>query len=372
LPLFVFNKDQLVTNASDAAITYCKIESSTLFGKPLFESLNLEFPTDFTLESWITECQQHKVIDHAYWERVRIRLPSDTTDIRQCDMAAYYNRDNPSGTEFIVTLFDRTEQYNEDDSSLGFVALAVHELRTPLTVLRGYIEVFEEELRGTLDPQLADFLKKMEVSAKQLTAFVNNMLNVARVDENELTLHLVEENWESVVRSSTHDIELRAQIHGIDIEYNIAPDLPTVAVDRVSIYEVINNLLDNAIKYSGTSKKIFVMSKLNKDRLVETVIQDFGVGMPSNVLPKLFEKFHRNHRNKGQIAGTGLGLFLSKAIVSAHGGNIWAESKEGEGSTFGFTILPYANLSQELKDNANTEITRSAHGWVKNHSLYRR
>jgi len=219
---------------------------------------------------------------------------------------------------------------------------------------------------------LADFLKKMEVSAKQLTAFVNNMLNVARVDENELTLHLVEENWESVIRSSTHDIELRAQIHGIDIEYNIAPDLPPVAVDRVSIYEVINNLLDNAIKYSGSSKKIFVMSKLNKEGLVETVIQDFGVGMPSNVLPKLFEKFHRNHRNKSQIAGTGLGLFLSKAIVSAHGGNIWAESKEGEGSTFGFTILPYANLSQELKDNANTEITRSAHGWVKNHSLYRR
>ncbi|GAC1387050.1 MAG: hypothetical protein NVS1B7_6110 [Candidatus Saccharimonadales bacterium] len=371
LPLFVFNRDQLVTNASDAALEYCKIESSQLFGKQLFEAVNLEFPTDFTLEKWIQECQKSKVTDHSYWERVRLRIIGDHEQLRQCDMAAYYNRDNPSGTEFIVTIFDRTEQYNEDDSSLGFVALAVHELRTPLTVLRGYIEVFEEELEGKLNPELTSFLHKMNVSAKQLTAFVNNILNVARIDEDQLTLHLVEENWESVLRSSAHDIELRAQVHDIDLEYNIAPDLPSVGVDRVSIYEVINNLLDNAIKYSGSSKKIFITTRLNKDGLVETTVQDFGVGIPTSVIPNLFEKFHRNHRNKAQIAGTGLGLYLSKAIIAAHGGQIWVKSKEGEGSVFGFSLQPYGNIAQELKNNNNTDITRSAHGWIKNHSLYR-
>ncbi len=372
LPLFVFNKDQLVTNASDAALEYCHIESSKLFGKALFESLNLEFPTDFTLEQWIAQCQQNKVTDHAYWERVRVRVAGDKEQLRQCDMAAYYNRDNPSGTEFIVTLFDRTEQYNEDDSSLGFVAMAVHELRTPLTVLRGYIEVFEEELGPTLSPELNDFLHKMEVSAKQLTAFVNNILNVARVDEDQLTLRLMEEKWESIIRNSTHDIELLAQVHDISIQYNIDGDIPTVAVDRVSIYEVINNLLDNAIKYSGTSKKIFVTSRLNKEGMVETTVQDFGVGIPTSVLPQLFEKFHRNHRNKTQIAGTGLGLFLSKAIVNAHGGQIWVKSKVDEGSTFGFTVQPYTNVAAELKTGeGTTDITRNAHGWIKNHSLYR-
>jgi signal transduction histidine kinase len=372
LPLFVMNKDQIVTNASDSALTYCKLESSTLFGKPLFESVDLEFTSSRTLENWIQECQKNKVTDQTYWERVRIRLTDDEKTLRQCDMAASYNRDNPSGTEFIITIFDRSEQYNDEDTSVGFVALAVHELRTPLTVLRGYIEVFEEELSGKLDGELSGFLSRMQVSAKQLTAFVNNILNVARIDENQLTLKLHEENWENILRSSTRDIELLAQVHGIDIQYDIQPNLPTVAADRVSIYEVLNNLLDNAIKYSGESKKIAVTSKLATDGSVETTVQDFGVGIPKNVVANLFEKFYRNHRNKAQISGTGLGLFLSKSIVTAHGGNIWVNSKEGEGSSFTFSLLPYSQLADEQKKGDNTGIVRSAHGWIKNHSLYRR
>jgi two-component system, OmpR family, sensor histidine kinase VicK len=101
-------------------------------------------------------------------------------------------------------------------------------------------------------------------------------------------------------------------------------------------------------------------------------VQDFGVGIPSSVMPNLFSKFYRDHRNRAQIGGTGLGLYLSKAIISAHGGNIWVQSKEGEGSTFGFTLMPYERLAEELKNSDNNEIVRGAHGWIKNHSLYRR
>jgi two-component system sensor histidine kinase VicK len=90
------------------------------------------------------------------------------------------------------------------------------------------------------------------------------------------------------------------------------------------------------------------------------------------VLPNLFDKFYRNHRTKTEVGGTGLGLFLCKSIIDAHGGQIWAKSKEGEGSTFGFTLVPYAKLADELKTGDNADITRTAHGWIKNHSLYRR
>jgi two-component system sensor histidine kinase VicK len=86
----------------------------------------------------------------------------------------------------------------------------------------------------------------------------------------------------------------------------------------------------------------------------------------------LFSKFYRDHHNRAQIGGTGLGLYLSKAIVSAHGGNIWIKSKEGQGTTVGFSLLPFDQLASEQKDAATKEITRSAHGWIKNHSLYRR
>ncbi|MDZ7744193.1 MAG: ATP-binding protein [Candidatus Saccharibacteria bacterium] len=370
LPLFVFNKEQLVTNASAAGVEYCGVNSADMFGKPLYDSVDMEFPNEFTLEKWITDCQANKVTDTAYWERVRIRTKGDKAELRQCDMAAYYNRDNPSGTEFIVTLFDRTERYNVDDQSLSFVALAVHELRTPLTILRGYIEVLEDEL-GNSSEEMAGFMYKLQVSANQLTAFVNNILNVARVEDNQLVLSLSEEKWDEVLGHAVDDMKLKAQVHGKTLDCTIAPNLPTVAVDRVSIYEVINNLIDNAIKYSQGADKITIKSGLSKGGLIETTITDYGVGIPESVMPNLFEKFYRNHRTRAQIGGTGLGLYLSKAIISAHGGQIWAKSKEGEGSTFGFSLLPYAQLDEQKK-SGDKNIVRNAHGWIKNHSLYRR
>jgi signal transduction histidine kinase len=371
LPLFVFNKEQVVTNASDSALKYLSIESSQLFGHQIFEAVNLEFPSQHTLESWIKDCQANKVTDQAYWQRVRVNLRDGTT-IKQCDIAAYYNRDNQSGTEFIVTFFDHTDAYAQDDQALSFVALAVHELRTPLTMLRGYIEVFEEELDGKLSPELSDYMHKLRLSADQLTAFVSNVLNVVKVEENQLTLTLTEKNWEQTLKAAAANQLSRAQVLGKNITFKVEPDIPTVGVDPVTISEVVNNLLDNALKYSGVSNDILVTSSVNKDGLVETTVQDNGVGIPESVLPNLFEKFYRNHRTRTQIGGTGLGLFLCKSIVDAHGGQIWVNSKVGQGSSFTFTILPYTQLAEELKNNNNEGITRQAHGWIKNHSFYRK
>jgi signal transduction histidine kinase len=369
LPMFVFNNGLLVTNASIAALDYCGVSSAELFGKPIFDNLELEFGTEDTLETWIAACQDNKVTDNAYWERVRVRGKDGT--LRQCDLSAHYNRDNPSGADYIVTVFDRTKQYNQDDESVGFVALAVHELRTPLTMLRGYIEVFEEELGDNLNDELKDFMLKMEASANQLSSFVHNILNVARIENDQLALHLSEESWSDLMKTGMADIELQAKINHKVLTYNIADNLPTVAIDRVSMNEVINNLVDNAIKYSPDSEQIIVSSEVNKDGLVQTTVQDFGVGIPGNVLPHLFEKFYRNHRTRSQIGGTGLGLYLSKAIVSAHGGQIWATSKVGKGTTIGFTLLPYSQATDDMK-KGNKDITRQAHGWIKNHSYYRR
>lgn len=371
LPLLVFNKELMVTNVSDVSIKYCGLDSSQLFGKPIFDALNLEFPSETTLETWIKDCQDNKITDTRYWERVRV-LSKDQT-YRQCDLWASYNRDNQSGTEFIVTLFDRTEQYNQDDESLSFVALAVHELRTPLTMLRGYIEVFQDELGSQLNTELHDFMLKMEASADQLTNFVHNILNVARIQNNQLVVHLNEADWAETIHQGAIAMEHMARVKGKVIEYDIEPNLPTVAVDQVTICEVINNLLDNAIKYSpkAENKRIVVTSKLNKEGLVETTVQDFGVGIPGSVLPNLFEKFYRNHRTSAQIGGTGLGLYLSKAVIDAHDGQIWANSKVDEGSTFGFTLLPFSKLAEEKKA-ASGNIVRQANGWIKNHSYYRR
>ncbi len=373
LPVLVFNKEQAVTFATDLGLQYLGLGSSEVFGKALFDVADLEFSSDFTLEIWIKDCQQHKATDTAYWHQVRLKPKSNPEAIRQFDMAGFYNRDNPKGIEFIITLFDRTKEYQEKDDGLDFLALAVHELRTPLTLMRGYIEVFEDELSGKLDQEMTGFLQRLHGAAAQLSSFVSNILNAARIDNNQLSVRLAEENWGSLLKRSGEDMKLRAETMDKTISYEIAADLPAVGVDRVTMYEVICNLLDNAIKYSGASKNITVKSYLNQAGLVETVIVDQGVGIPASVLPSLFEKFQRNHRNRSQISGTGLGLYLSKTIVSAHDGEIWVKSKEGEGTTVGFTVKPFAMLADEQKAGDNEDaMILTAHGWIKNHSLYRR
>jgi signal transduction histidine kinase len=371
LPLLVLDPSEMITFANKAAAEYIGIPVAELIGKNVYMVLDMSFPSDDTFDKWLKTAKGSSATAAKAWERVRLNV-RDNHPALLFDLAAYYNRDNPQKTETMLILFDHTKQYSQDDQAISFVALSVHELRTPLTLLRGYIEVFEEEFSDKMDDELKSFMQKMRSQAEQLMAFVNNILNVARVDDDQLELQLEEGSWPEILKSSVESLSLRAKVRGIQLRCRWSTDMPTVGVDRLSIQEVINNLVDNAIKYSGKSTVIEIESHLTQDGLVETTVKDYGLGIPSGIMPNLFTKFYRDHRNRAQIGGTGLGLYLSKAIVNAHGGNLWVRSKEGEGSTFGFTLVPYGNLTEELKRAGNNEIVRSAHGWVKNHSLYRR
>ena len=370
LPLIVLDSEDKIVYANEVTERYLGKTVADLTGQNVYTALDMSFVSDDTLSSWLKSTKGKAVTADHKWERVRIGLPGQN-DSLQFDLAGHYNQDNSLGYETMLVLFDHTEVYAQDDQAMSFVALSVHELRTPLTLLRGYIEVFDEELGPNLNTELKEFMKKMDASAQQLAGFVDNILNVAKIEDNQLTLQLHEENWPAVVENVVRDLSLRAGVRGITIKTDIAKDLPTVGVDRYSIYEVLANLLDNAIKYSKGTNEIYVTASLNKDGLVETSVKDFGLGIDTSILPHIFDKFYRNHRNRAQIGGTGLGLYLSKAIVDAHGGQISVISKVDEGSTFSFTVLPFSQLQDAGKTAGNPSITRNAHGWIKNHSLYR-
>lgn len=370
LPFIVINHKDEMVYSNEAACKYFDVVPGELEGKNLYTALDMSFADENTFESWLTKARSKSATADGQWERVRIGLPGQSKS-KQFDLAAHYNRSNPLGYETLIVLFDHSEIYSQDDQAMSFVALTVHELRTPLTLLRGYIEVFNEEIGPTLDPELKMFMTKMDAAAQQLTAFVNNILNVAKIEDNQLTLQLHEDTWPDIIESVVGDLSIRASVRGITIKTDIAEDLPTVGVDRYSIYEVIANLLDNAIKYSKSTNEVYLTARLNADGLVETSIKDFGLGVDSTIIPHIFDKFYRNHRNRAQIGGTGLGLFLSRAIVQAHGGQISVDSKVNEGSTFSFTVLPYAKLAEAGKQGAEGGIVRGAHGWIKNHSMYR-
>ncbi len=372
LPLIVLDKQEVITYINAAGLSYFNGQGGEeLVGKHINTAFELAFSGNETLDDWLKDKKKSTITADARWERVRIGLPGqDSTKL--FDMAAHYNKANPHGYETLLVLFDHSKAYGQDDQALSFVALTVHELRTPLTLLRGYIELFNEEIGPTLDDEMRGFMQKMDASGQQLAGFVDNILNVTKIEDNQLELQLKEENWNDVLDHVIDDLSLRTKVRGITIKTDIDSNLPTVAVDRYSIYEVLSNLIDNAVKYSGTSKEVFIGARINREGMVETSVKDFGLGIDGAVLPHIFEKFYRNHRNRSQIGGTGLGLYLSHAIVDAHHGQMSVQSKVDQGSTFRFTVQPYATLATELKaEGDNGTISRSAHGWIKNHSYYK-
>ncbi len=368
IPLIGIDSAQSIVFANESAAKYLDTDRSSLQGSKLFDHLNLSFQGDETMEDWIENSKTNNVTAIRSWQRVKHTVSDEK--YRQFDLAAAFSNNSASGIETTLAIFDHTDTYNRDDMEISYVALAVHELRTPLTMMRGYIEVFEDELGPTLDTEMVEFMHRMHASAQQLTAFVGNILNVARVEEDQLALKLRKENIHEIITSAIEDLGLRASVHGKHIEVYIADNLPAVGADRVSVHEIINNLVDNAIKYSDASDKIIIKCGLNDQGMIAISVQDFGIGIPTNVMGQLFQKFHRSHKSRVQIGGTGLGLYLCKALVGAHGGNIWVRSKEGEGSTFTFTLPQYESIKGE-QDGSEDGIIRGAHGWIKNHSMYR-
>ncbi len=368
LAILALDRDQKIKFLNQAAKSYTGISDESI-GIKIYDAVKFSFAGDLTLDAYLTASENDKATDTHYWDRVRLTLPDGT--VRQCDMSVHFSKDNPDGLESVIMLFDHTERYAKDDHGANFIGMAVHELRTPLTIMRGYIEVFEDEVADKLDPEQAEFMRNLSAQAQQLTGFVSNIQNFAKIEGSELSLELKSESWPVIVSGAVKDMELRARVQHRTLQVELAPDIPMVAVDRTTIYEVLVNLIENAIKYTHNDEPILIKAYKKDDNFVETIVEDKGIGIPEGLMPHLFEKFYRSHRSNRSVGGTGLGLYLSKAIVSAHGGDIWVKSHEGQGSTFGFTVPTLESVADQVNQSDNKSIVRGAHGWIKNHSLIR-
>jgi len=196
-------------------------------------------------------------------------------------------------------------------------------------------------------------------------------VNTSKCDRRHLVLHLSEESVTSIYDIISDDMALRASSQNRLLAVDIPATLPTIAADRSSLSEVISNLIDNAIKYRNEGGPIAVSAR-EKDGFVEVSITDHGIGMPANVVGNLFHKFYRSHRSRETVAGTGIGLYICKAIVESHGGKIGVTSTEGEGSTFSFTVPIYATVADKLQanDHTNAGLIKSGEGWIKNHAKF--
>jgi len=369
--VFVFDKAGNLQYSNQTGRSYLDIDYKEAQGMHIDKVLPLQFQSDDNLESWVEFSRENKIKDDKFFERVSLVRIDSSRNI--FDAIAHYSKDDPAGVEVLLALAERTEQYMADESEMDFVALAAHELRGPITIIRGYLDVFEDEMKDVFNVEQRGLLQKATVASEQLSDTVNNILNIARIDQEHMKLHIRETNWADVINETYENLKLRAQVHGRVLKLAIPDKLPSIAVDRASIMEVISNLVDNAIKYSYEGGTITISVK-EEDNFISTTVQDNGIGIPKSVIGKLFTKFYRSHRSRQAVTGTGLGLYICKVIVDSHGGNIWVRSTEGKGSTFGFELPTYESVAEALEkgDSDGLEIKRSSHGWIKNHSMYRR
>ena len=332
--------------------------------------LELEFYNEESLTEWFKKCEENTVRADKVWERVA-SIPAGQPDRKLFDVVASYRKGND--LPLVAFFIDRTNDYNNEEDDLNFIAFAAHELRGPITVIKGYLDTLMDEMGDGLTDEQHQLFDRLVVSSNRLSAYINNILNAARFDQRHLRLNLVEVSLADIYNEVADDMSLRASSQHRILNVNIPATLPAVAADIASASEVISNLIDNALKYSNEGGVVNVSAQV-KDGFIETVVKDNGIGMPANVVSNLFHKFYRSHRSRETVAGTGIGLYISKGIIESHGGTIEVRSVEGEGSTFSFTLPIYATVAEKLgaQRGDNAELIKShKSGWIRNHGEIR-
>ena len=321
------------------------------------------------LDKWYAKVKDASLSSSQTWTRIQ-NVPSGSIEPRHIyDVVASYKQHATSGANLIVVTIDRTSDYIKSEDNIDFVALATHELRGPVTVIKGYLEILADQMKGKISEEQQGLLDRINVSTSKLSSYINNVLNTSRYSQRNLGLKLSECKVSSIVNDIKDDLDLRATTVNRHITWNIKDNLPTIAADKSSIGEVITNLVDNAIKYSNNNGQIEVSAELS-GKFVAISVTDHGIGIPSSVVEQLFTKFYRSHRSRASIGGTGIGLFISRAIVESHGGTISVDSTEGEGSIFTFTIPTYAYAKNMIGKDGVMHLA-SAH-YISNHGLVKK
>jgi two-component system phosphate regulon sensor histidine kinase PhoR len=220
-----------------------------------------------------------------------------------------------------------------------FIDNLSHELRTPLTNVRLLTETLARDLdRADLPPRIRDGILKIDVESGHLVQMVNELLDLSKIEQGSIPLHLDTVDLGEVVRASVDRLRLFADRQGVRLATDVAPDLSPVRGDDERLGQMLVNLLHNAVKFSAAGDVVSVAARNVGDEVVLSV-EDRGVGIPAADVGRVFERFYKvdkaRVRGKG---GTGLGLAIVRHIAESHGGRAWVDSEEGAGSTFSVAI----------------------------------
>ncbi len=233
------------------------------------------------------------------------------------------------------------------------VANVSHELKTPISALRAHLENL---LDGVERPD-PDTLQVMLAQSERLSRLVEQLLDLSRLESGDVPLDLHELHLTAVVEDVLSEIEVARARGRVSVENRVPQDLPPALADRERIHQVLFNLLDNAVRFTPPGGRVTVSAQA-AGTTVRVRVEDTGVGIPPEHLPRLFERFYRADaaRARGD-GGTGIGLAICRSVVEAHGGRIWAESEPGRGSVFTFELPAAAGAGRSAAARTGGRVT---------------
>ena len=323
------NRRGKITMINDMAKKQLGVQKEEVLNKSILELLKIE--DDYQLRDLITQIPELTIDSqdqNGEYLSLRVRF-------------ALIRRESGFISGLVAVLHDTTEQEKEERERRLFVSNVSHELRTPLTSVKSYLEALDE---GALSEPIApDFIKVSLDETNRMMRMVTDLLHLSRIDNTTSHLDVELINFTAFI---TFILNRFDKMRGTDEEkkYELVRDYPITSVwieiDTDKMTQVIDNILNNAIKYSPDGGKITVTMKTTDDQMILS-ISDQGLGIPKQDLPRIFDRFYRVDRARSRAqGGTGLGLSIAKEIIKQHKGFIWAKSEYGKGSTFTI-VLPY-------------------------------
>ncbi|MBZ2096771.1 cell wall metabolism sensor histidine kinase VicK [Streptococcus oralis] len=323
------NRRGQITMINDMAKKQLGIVKEEALNKSILELLKIE--DEYELRDLITQIPEFMIdSQNANGEYLSLRV-----------RFALIRRESGFISGLVAVLHDTTEQEKEERERRLFVSNVSHELRTPLTSVKSYLEALDE---GALyDPVAPDFIKVSLDETNRMMRMVTDLLHLSRIDNATTRLDVELINFTAFITFILNRFDkMRSQDE--EKKYELVRDYPInsvwIEIDTDKMTQVIDNILNNAIKYSPDGGKITVSMKTTDDQMILS-IKDQGLGIPKQDLPKIFDRFYRVDRARSRAqGGTGLGLAIAKEIIKQHNGFIWAKSEYGKGSTFTI-VLPY-------------------------------
>ena len=325
------NRRGQITMINDMAKRQLGVESDEALNQNILELLKIE--DEYELRDLITQSPEMMIYSqnvNGEYISLRVRF-------------ALIRRESGFISGLVAVLHDTTEQEKEERERRLFVSNVSHELRTPLTSVKSYLEALDE---GALyEPVAPDFIKVSLNETNRMMRMVTDLLHLSRIDNATSHLDIELINFTAFITFILNRFDkMRSQDQ--EKKYELVRDYPITSVwieiDTDKMTQVIDNILNNAIKYSPDGGKITVSMKTTDDQMILS-ISDQGLGIPKEDLPKIFDRFYRVDKARSRAqGGTGLGLAIAKEIIKQHNGFIWAKSEYGKGSTFTI-VLPYDN-----------------------------